>query len=82
MTQVADSIRREIENRSNGLMAKSDATDLLLKNALYTIERQAFALKAVADRLDDLGSIVERDGKYDNVGFLRATARRCRELDF
>lgn len=80
--EIADEIRNEIEQRAKGVARTSTDMDLLLKNAVYTIEKQAWALKAVADRLDDLGSIIERDGRYDNVGFLRATARRCRELDF
>jgi hypothetical protein len=35
-----------------------------------------------ADRFEDLASITESDGPYTNAGFFRASARRCRQLDF
>jgi hypothetical protein len=36
------------------------------------------ALQMAAGRFEDLADIIERDGSYTNVGFFRASARRCR----
>jgi hypothetical protein len=41
-------------------------------------QRLREALEATALRLEDLAEIIERDGPYNNAGFLRASAVRCR----
>ena len=37
------------------------------------------ALRVAADRFEDLGDIIKEEGKYENAGFMYASARRCRE---
>lgn len=54
---------------------------LLLTNAADTLDKQTKCLRMAADRFDDIGSIMDR-GTYNNSGFMRVSARRCRELDF
>lgn len=54
---------------------------LLLTNAADALDKQAKCLRMAADRFDDIGSVMD-DGTYNNSGFMRASAQRCRELDF
>lgn len=79
---VLDRLKQMVANNEKGLRGKTAAADLLFVDALALVEKQAHALKMAAERFDDLGAIVSRDGGYDNAGFMRASARRCRELDF
>lgn len=80
--EITERLRAEIASRTKGLSGKTVDTDLLLEDALYAIKKRDMALKMAAERFEDLGSIVAKSGGYDNAGFLRASARRCRELDF
>ncbi len=37
------------------------------------------ALRHAISRFDDLATIIEKDGGYSNAGFMKASARRCRQ---
>lgn len=54
---------------------------LVMINAADFLDKQAKCLRMAADRFDDIGSVMD-EGAYNNSGFMRASARRCRQLDF
>lgn len=71
---IIDRLREEIAHRKEGLSGPAADEDRLLADALYHIEKQEHALKVAAERFEDLGQIISRDGHYDNSGFMHASA--------
>lgn len=58
----------------------SDTTnqqELIIQNLSYENDRLRDALKNAANRFDDLGSVIQENGVYQNSGFMRASAQRC-----
>lgn len=81
---IAEQCREKIRELAHGPTVRipNDELRLLFINAADRLDKQDKALRAAADRFDDLGDFISEGKPYNNAGFFKASARRCRELDF